>query len=68
MLCILYGAKVVLPNMGSGGDYEASWTVWGMAGGWLMPHHAVVGRSDPRVQLEEKRSRGTSRKQSLVQW
>jgi hypothetical protein len=67
MLCILYGAKVVLPNMGSGGDYEASRIVWGMAGGWLMPHW-MVGRPDPRVQLEEKRLRGKSPKQSLVQW
>jgi hypothetical protein len=38
VLLILHGAKVVLPNSGSGGGYEASWTVWGMAGGWLMPH------------------------------
>ncbi len=28
----------------------------------------VVGRLDPRVQLEEKRLRGKSRKESLVQW
>jgi hypothetical protein len=45
VLYILYGAKVVLPNMGSGGDYEASRTVQSMASGWLMPYHKV-GHAD----------------------
>ena len=36
---------MVLPNMRSGGDYEASEDVWCVAGGQLMPR-LTVGRAD----------------------
>jgi hypothetical protein len=57
MLLIIYGAKRCFRIQVQEVRHEASRNVWSKAGGLLMPC-LRVGPADPRVQFEEKRSRG----------